>query len=33
MSLGEFGDLWDTFDGTMHSTLGKVNKNILMYLD
>ena len=22
MSLGEFGDLWDTFDGTKHSTIG-----------
>ena len=22
MSLGEFGDLWDTFDGTKHSVIG-----------
>ena len=22
MSLGEFGDLWDTFDGTKHSAIG-----------
>ena len=22
MSLGEFGDLWDTFDSTKHSTIG-----------
>ena len=24
MSLGEFGDLWDTFDSTKHSALGSI---------
>ena len=23
MSLGEFGDLWDTFDSTKHAAIGK----------
>ena len=26
MSLGEFGDLWDTFDSTKHSALGSIWK-------
>ena len=28
MSLGEFGDLWDTFDSTKHSTIGRFVKII-----
>ena len=28
MSLGEFGDLWDTFDSTKHAALGNISKGI-----
>ena len=32
MSLGEFGDLWDTFDGTRHATVAKIQWFIFMSL-
>ena len=33
MSLGEFGDLWDTFDSTKHSTIGTFPGQLLTLLE